>query len=621
MTTVEGATFMAPAGWRILVRGPATIIEAPEGDSHMALVDVHAKDADAAAAAAWAAYRPDAKWPLKTSTDVANKDGWTDARWYVYQTSPNEKRDVEVVVRHAGDVWTAVIYDMTHAVGDKRLAAETLVLSHILPKGYVRESFAGKKANRLDSAHVALLTAWTQAAMKELEVPGVAIGLVQDGKVVFADGFGVRDVGSKEKPDGDTLFMIASNTKALTTLMLAKLVDEKKLTWDTPVTQLLPTFKLGNEETTRQVLVKHLICACTGMPRQDFEWYFNFKGMTPEGAMATLATMQPMTKFGEMFQYSNPLAGAAGYVGGHVLYPKVELGTAYDEAMRTRVFEPLGMKSTTFDYAKALKGNHTSCHARDVDGKVTRMMTEITYSIVPLRPAGAAWSSVRDLLAYVSVELAEGTLPNGARYIGKEALLQRRVPQVSIDQDETYGMGLEVNTKYGTPVVHHGGDLYGFHSDMMWLPEQNVGAVVLTNATTGRVLRDGFRRKLLEVLFDGKPEADADVAQGAKEIFAALAAERKLLTVPADPGEAAKLARRYTNDALGEIAVSQTGGVTTFHFGGWKSEVATRKNPDGTLSFVAIAPGAGRPVFVVGGGAKRTLVLRDAQHEYVFSEL
>ena len=122
------------------------------------------------------------------------------------------------------------------------------------------------------------------------------------------------------------------------------------------------------------------------------------------------------------------------------------------------------------------------------------------------------------------------------------------------------------------------------------------------------------------MLFDGKPEADADAAARAKTFFAELAAERKLLTIPADPAESAKLAKRYASDALGEIAVTQAAGVTTFDFGEWKSAVATRKNPDGTISFLTVAPGAMGFEFVVGAGPKRTLTTRDAQHEYVFTE-
>jgi CubicO group peptidase (beta-lactamase class C family) len=387
-----------------------------------------------------------------------------------------------------------------------------------------------------------------------------------------------------------------------------------------PVTALLPTFKLGDPDTTSHVLVKHLICACTGMPRQDLEWLFEYGGLTPQGALATLAKMQPTSKFGELFQYSNPMAGAAGFISGHVLFPDLELGAAYDRAMQQQVFAPLGMKSTTFDFARALAANHAGAHAPDINGKPAHALMEINYAVIPLRPAGAAWSSVHDMLRYVSMELDEGLLPNGKRYISAEPLLERRVPQVSIGKDETYGMGLEVDTTYGEPVVHHGGDLIGYHSDMIWLPRKKVGAVILTNSDPGWILRTLFRRKLLEVLFDGRPEADADLGARGKSFFADMAAERKLLTVPADAGESARLAARYANPALGEIAVSHNGNATLFDFGEWKTEVASRKNPDGTISFLTIAPGAQGFAFVVGSGTKKTLTLRDAQHEYVFDE-
>jgi hypothetical protein len=181
-------------------------------------------------------------------------------------------------------------------------------------------------------------------------------------------------------------------------------------------------------------------------------------------------------------------------------------------------------------------------------------------------------------------------------------------------------MGLQVVTKYQVTVVHHGGDMIGFHSDMMWLPEHGVGAVVLTNGDPGWVIRDEFRRKLLEVLFDGRAEADSQVASRAKAYYEQLAAERKLLTVPADTAESATLASRYHNDALGDIAVTRGQGKTVFDFGEWRSEVASRKNPDGTVSFLTTVPGAIGFEFVVGTGAGRTLVVRDAQHEYVFTE-
>jgi CubicO group peptidase (beta-lactamase class C family) len=133
----------------------------------------------------------------------------------------------------------------------------------------------------------------------------------------------------------------------------------------------------------------------------------------------------------------------------------------------------------------------------------------VNYAMVPVRPAGAAWSSVRDMLKYVSMELAQGKTPDRKTYISSGPLLERRVPQVAMSKDESYGMGMMVDTTYGVPVVHHGGDMIGYHSDIIWLPEQNVGAVILTNSDPGWLLRNRFRRKLLEVLFDGRTEADA----------------------------------------------------------------------------------------------------------------
>ena len=622
-TTVEGNTFIAPAGWRISVRGAATILAPPEGDSHLALVDVHAADPDSAVAAAWAAYRPgvDWDWPVLVANDEPDRDGWQDIRSYSYQTSPNERRWVSATSHRVGDIWTVVIYDMATATAGKRSGAVELVLGQLFPKGYVRESFAGKVANPLDDDRIAELTRFLDSGRKQLGIPGVSFGLIQGGKVVFAGGVGAREAARTKRVDADTLYLIASNTKALTTLMLAKLVDQGKLTWDTPVTSLLPSFRLGDAATTSQVLVKHLICACTGMPRQDYEWLFQFAGVTCDQTLASLATMVPTSEFGEMFQYSNPLAAAAGFVGGHVAFPELELGAAYDRAMQSLVFDPLGMKSTTFDFARAQRGNWARPHSHNLAGKPAPAAMEIHPAVIPVRPAGGAWSSVRDLLRYVAMELRNGTLPDGGRYLTKDVLLARRAAQVAVGTDVTYGMGLQVDTRYGTTIVHHGGAMVGYHSDMMWLPEHGVGAVILTNGNPGRILRTIFRRKLLEVLFDGRAEADADLTASAKSYAKYLSAYRKLLTIPAAGAEAVKLAARYHNDALGELEVFRKGGrITWFDFGEWMSEMASRRNLDGSMSFVTVLPGLEGFEFVVGSGPPRTLILRDAQHEYIFTE-
>ena len=122
------------------------------------------------------------------------------------------------------------------------------------------------------------------------------------------------------------------------------------------------------------------------------------------------------------------------------------------------------------------------------------------------------------------------------------------------------------------------------------------------------------------MLFDGHPEADAALEADGNSYFAELAAERNLLTIPADSNESAKLAKHYRNASLGDIRVDTSVSATVFDFGEWKSEVGSRKNPDGTISFITTVPGAMGFEFVVGSGVKPTLTIRDAQHEYVFEE-
>ena len=301
--------------------------------------------------------------------------------------------------------------------------------------------------------------------MQQFDIPGVGLSLIDGGKVVFEGGLGVKALGMPDPVDADTLFPAASNTKAMTTLLLAELVDENKLRWDQPVTEVYPEFRLGDAETTRQVLVKHLVCACTGLPRQDFEWFFNYGTATPASSLASLATMQPTSRFGEAYQYSNVMAGAAGYVAASVVNPGQELGAAYDEAMRSKVFEPLGMTRTTFDFANAMSGNFASPHGDDVDGKTTLARMDNNYSVVPVRPAGGMWTSARDLSKYLQMELALGVLPDGTRLVSRRACWSDAGPG-----SDRRGYGLRNGSRRQHAVWHPGREPWG---QPVWLQERH----------------------------------------------------------------------------------------------------------------------------------------------------
>ena len=289
--------------------------------------------------------------------------------------------------------------------------------------------------------------------------------------------------------------------------------------------------------------------------------------------------------------------------------------------MQSLVFTPLGMSSTTVDMARALKLNHASPHGDDVDGRPQVANMAFNYSVMPHRPAGGVWTSAHDLIKYVQLEIARGKLPDGTRLVSEQNLLMRRQPQIATGENQSYGMGLMEDKTWGATVIHHGGSMAGYKSDLMFLPEYGIGAVLLTNSDSGGMLLRPMMRRLLEVVFDGKPEAVGNVDASAANFKAELAKERERLVVPAAPDLVAKLARRYSSPALGDLTVVNDAGATTFDFGEWKSKVASRKNDDGTVSFITTDPtNMGFEFVIADRSGKRALVIRDGQHEYEFTE-
>ena len=614
--TAAGTTFLAPAGWSLHRTGTMVVLDPPETDTHLVLVDVGAaSDARAAVAAAWAAWRPQNPPKLKVLSSQPGRNGWAERAVVDYETSASERLAIQAVALRREQAWTVLLIDASEPTAEKRGGPIAQVSQSVRPAGYKRENFAGRTPHPLDAARVARIQDFVRSAMKELQVPGVGLALAQGDKTVYAGGLGVRELGKPAPVDARTLFMAASNTKGMSTLLVARLVDDGKLTWTEPVVDAYPAFRLGDAEVTKQVRIEHLVCACTGLPRQDFEWLFEFRHATPESSMALLGTMQPTSRFGEVFQYSNLMASAAGYIGGHLTYPDLPLGPAYDRAMQTRIFDPLGMRDTTFDYRRALRSDHASPHAVDADGHERVVDMAFNWSMAPHRPAGGVWTSSGDLIRYVELELAQGRLPDGKQLVSAENLLARRRAGVPAGEDETYGMGLFTNRSWGVPVVHHGGSMAGYKSDIVILPDAQVGAVLLTNSDEGQQMLRPFLRKLLEVVYDGEPEADADVAARARRIADARAEERTHLVLPAAAADVARLAPAYTSKELGTLDVRRHGANTVFDFGEWRSEVAARHNDDGTLSFVTASPGVDGFDFVVG---ERRLTLRDGQHEYRF---
>jgi CubicO group peptidase (beta-lactamase class C family) len=619
------ATGVVPAGWSLVKEPELTRVRAPEGDEVFAIVDVAEPNGAAAIAAAWKAVGRNPQWNVEQTAELPARDGWLGGVALDYEVPPNLKRTLRAFALQGTARTIVVLLETDSASFEKRMSALLLLADSLRPSGYQRELFSGRSAHQLDAARLGKLDAVVELAQKELAIPGVAVALIQSDQVVQLRGYGVREQGKPAPIDADTLFLVASTTKPLTTLLLAQLVDEGKLRWDTPVSEALPGLRIGSEATTRAMRVKHLVCACTGLPRQDWDWLIEFERSSPKDVLQALANVEPTTAFGTTFQYSNQLAAAAGFLAASVTSPGKELGSAYDDAMRERIFVPLEMPASTFDFTRAQRGNHAAAHGWDADGKLAPIDPQLNRAMIPVRPAGGLWSSARDMIRYVQLELARGVVPGSTRrLVSEQNLLARRVKQVAIGEHGTYGMGLAVDKTYGVEVVGHDGGMFGFRVNMIWLPEHNVGAVVLTNSDYGYLLLEAYHRALLEQLFDGKPEAVDNLILATRNLRAAQASERAKLTIPPDPAVLLSLARRYDEQTsrLGALTLQQAKDGATLDVGEWRSPVATRRNSDGTHSLVTIGPGVVGIPFVLGqhSDGKRSLTLRDAQHEYSFIE-
>lgn len=616
------ATLTLPGGWTVDRRGAFSVIRPPEPGFEIRVVQLSAADAAKAATGAWRVTHPGFHDPLKSSTPRGAVGGWDDDVLFNYDTPASESRISLAAAYRKGDRWTVFTVGGSQSVVDRRRPELGQLIGSIAPSGHTAENLAGRTPHPLDQQRIAMLRSFVVDSMHALRIPGAALAVIEGDRIALEQGLGVRNVAKRTPVDVHTRFMIASNTKGMTTLLMATLVDDGKMRWDQPVTTLFPALKLADPEATRKLEVRHLVCACTGLPRADYETYFVDPTAPAQLAFDQLATLKPTTEFGSVYQYSNTLAAVAGFIAGHVAFPAMEPSLGYDRAMRERVWQPLGMAETSFDDPRTIRGNVAEPYADRLEGGIGLAPQELNATLLPFRPTGSAWTSIHDMALYVRNEVTEGKLADGRQWVGKENLLARRARGVSMGKDSWYGMGIETNLVGGIGTVFHGGAVNGYKSDWIVVPDARIGAVLLTNGENGYALVTAFRRKLMELLYDAKPEADAAVAAEAKRIDSDLASMRKSInrSVPRN----LSLGLLYSNPLLGRIAIQRRDGNVRFDFGPWATDMGVKRDSNalGGFDLVSIAPSEiGDLSFVPGReGDTRTLTLRDSQHVYVYRE-
>jgi CubicO group peptidase (beta-lactamase class C family) len=385
---------------------------------------------------------------------------------------------------------------------------------------------------------------WLDAARAAWNVTGVAVAVVADGAVVLARGYGKRDVAGDLPMTADTLVPIGSATKAFTTLVLGTLVDEGKLSWDEPVRRYLPGFELYDAYATAHVNAVDLVTHRSGLPRHDLVWYNN-QDLSRQQLVERLRYLPPSKQLREEFQYNNLMYLTAGRL------IEVLTGGTWEEAVRQRILEPLGMTSTLFSDAEA--------QTREDFAKPYRFEKEAAREI-PFRevgnmgPAGSISSSANEMSRWLLLHLGKGEV-DGRRLIQPATLTQLHTPQMAIRQlpekgemaAGSYAMGWFVDAYRGHNRISHGGAIDGFNALVTLLPYDGVGVVVLTNGEGS-----GFPTALTRHLLDralGLEPIDWN-AEGLARRAAGLEADRE--------GEQRKGAVRVTGTrpahALGDYA-------------------------------------------------------------------
>jgi CubicO group peptidase (beta-lactamase class C family) len=320
--------------------------------------------------------------------------------------------------------------------------------------------------------------------LKDWKVPGVAVGVVQNGKMILLKGYGYRDVEKQLPVTPNTLFAVGSITKSFTVTLLGMEMDEGKVDWDKPVRNYLPDFRMYDPVLSEQMLVRDLITHRSGLPRHDMVWYSS--DFTREDLLRRLEFLEPNKPLRSRFQYNNLMFMTAGYIAGKLN------GKSWEDSVRERILLPLGMNRTTFsekesqnapDFAQPYqKGN-------DVKSDVKRMpFDEQCPDTCALGPAGEINSSVADMSRYVLLHLNKGKL-EGKTLLSENNAIQMQTPQMVIQgapdfkeqSENSYGMGFFISSYRGHKQVEHGGNIDGFSAEMIFLPGDGIGVVVLTN--------------------------------------------------------------------------------------------------------------------------------------------
>jgi len=404
--------------------------------------------------------------------------------------------------------------------------------------------------------------------LDQIKVPGAAIAVIEGNEIIYAKGFGFRDLEKKLPVTADTLMAIGSCTKAFTTFALGTLVDQGKVDWDKPVRSYIPWFRLYDVVAGERLTPRDLVTHRSGLPRHDFVWYNNFTA-TREDLVRRLAFLPPSADMRTKWQYNNLMFLTAGYL------VETLTGKPWEDSVRMLVFNPLGMARSNFSVANSQKDSDFAEPYVERDGKLTKMPFR---NITTMGPAGSINSSANEMAHWVMVHINDGKY-RGRQVIDPATLNDMHSAYMPTGGTATrpdispadYGLGWFIDSYRGHQRVDHGGNIDGFSALMCLFPNERLGLVVLTNKN-GTPFPELVAQTAADRIF-GLEAVDwiGDAAKRQAEAEAAEKAAEQKKTTRRRPGttpshKLEEYAGDYWNPGYGDLVVELKGNQLRFTY-------------------------------------------------------
>jgi CubicO group peptidase (beta-lactamase class C family) len=329
------------------------------------------------------------------------------------------------------------------------------------------------------------LDAYVQKALADWQIPGVAVCVVKDGKVVVMKGYGVKEMGTANKVDENTLFMIGSNSKAFTATALAMLAEDKKLSLDDHVIKWLPNFKLYDPWVTKEANIRDLLCHRLGFETFQGDFMYFDSDLTTAEVLEKFGKVKPLYSFRSRWGYCN----AAFMTAGEII-PKAS-GKTWAEYLQEKIFTPLDMNNTLALSKDILTATNKATAHTVAQG----VLKKIPYGKIDnLAPAGSISSSINDMSHWVLAHLNFGKY-NDKQVIPQGAIMQTWTPTSILGNGghrfnrvhfSLYGLGWFMEEYSGRKIVAHTGGVNGFVTSVTLVPEEKLGIIVFTNTDANR---------------------------------------------------------------------------------------------------------------------------------------